>query len=364
MSLWVVVGGQYGSEGKGKISAFIARREGLHMAVRCGGPNSGHSVNQDGRTFVLRQIPTASLVGTRRLLIAAGALIDPGLLREELEFLKLDESRVGVDRNAMVIEPSDRIKEREIKLDETLSSTLSGVGAAHSRRVLRQSDVRLAKDIPERWLQKLLVDVGLEANQAVDRGQGVLVEGTQGFGLSLYHSEHYPKTTSRDTTASAFLSEVGLSPLLVNELVLVLRTYPIRVAGNQAGPLFDEITWEELRRESGYPYAIEEITSVTKKQRRVGRFDWELARQAALWNRPTKLAICGLDYLSFANYQQKDFSRLTAATKQFIDELQRKTCVPVAFCSSSPRLEDVFVKEAWNGSTPVELKLAEAGERA
>src|SRR5437667_411509 len=137
--------------------------------------------------------------------------------------------------------------ERELNLRERLSSTLCGVGSAVARRALRGIDVRTAettaKDVS--WLASLITNVSQEANLALDRGKKVLVEGTQGFGLSLYHSDSYPKATSRDTTVAGFLSEIGLSPLLVTEIVLVFRTFPIRVAGEQAGPL-NEITWEIL----------------------------------------------------------------------------------------------------------------------
>src|SRR5260370_22311400 len=106
-------------------------------------------------------------------------------------------------------------------------------------------------------MSQYLTDGSDEVNRDLDYGKKVLIEGTQGFGLSLYHSDHYPKTTSRDTTAAGFLSEVGVSPKLVTEIVVVFRTFPIRVAGDQAGPLANEIKWEHLQRESGYPYPIE-----------------------------------------------------------------------------------------------------------
>jgi adenylosuccinate synthase len=137
------------------------------------------------------------------------------------------------------------------------------------------------------WLRKLLTDVSTEINDGLDQRRNVLIEGTQGFGLSLYHSDHYPKTTSRDTSAAGFLSEVGVSPRLVTDIVVVFRTFPIRVAGAQAGPLGDEITWEQIRAESGYPSDITEMTTVTNKVRRVGRFDWDLAEKAVKVNRPT-----------------------------------------------------------------------------
>src|SRR5207245_22569 len=107
MSLWVVVGGQYGSEGKGKVSAFITKQENIDICVRCGGPNSGHSfVDEHGRTIVLRQLPTGYVRSKTRLLIPAGALIDLDVLKNEIEALHIAPERIGIDPNCFVIEAS------------------------------------------------------------------------------------------------------------------------------------------------------------------------------------------------------------------------------------------------------------------
>ena len=348
MSLWVVVGGQYGGEGKGKISAFITREEEIDICIRCGGPNSGHSfVNDDGRTVLLRQLPTGYIRPRTRLLIPPGALIDLEVLKCELDMLGLDHRRVGVDRNAMVIEPADKRREAELELRERLSSTLCGVGSAVARRVLRGDDVRTAAIAGKTnaWLSDLIVDVSEEANTALDRDKKVLIEGTQGFGLSLYHSDGYPKTTSRDTTAANLISEVGVSPTLVTEIVLVLRTFPIRVAGEQAGPLKDEITWEVLQKESGYPYPIHEMTTVSKKLRRVGRFDWELAEKAARANRPTRVAINGLDYIDFQNREVRDWELLTQRACGLIEAVSKRLRIPVRMCGTGPSILDIVTPE-------------------
>ena len=101
MSLWVVVGGQYGSEGKGKVSAFITKQENIDICVRCGGPNSGHSfVDENGNTIVLRQLPTGFVNPRTRLLIPAGALIDPAVLKQEIESLRLLPGRIGLTASA------------------------------------------------------------------------------------------------------------------------------------------------------------------------------------------------------------------------------------------------------------------------
>lgn len=345
MSLWVVVGGQYGSEGKGKVSAFIARQENIDVCVRCGGPNSGHSfVDEMGRTIVLRQLSTGYVNPRTRLLIPAGAQIDPTVLRQEIDSLRLPPGRIGIDRNAFVIEEKDREEEQRLHLRERLSSTLCGVGAAQARRVLRSEDARLAKDViaEHSWLREYITDVSDEVNAALDQNRKVLIEGTQGFGLSIYHSEYYPKTTSRDTTAAGFLSEVGVSPRLVTEVVVVFRTFPIRVAGEQAGPLKDEITWDQLQRESGYPHSIEERTTVTNKVRRIARFDFDLAKKAVNINRPTKLALNGLDYLDYGDWGARTCEALSDRSLKFLNLLKTHTGMPVDYVGVGPKLRDVL----------------------
>ena len=345
MSLWVVVGGQYGSEGKGKVSAFITKQEDIDICVRCGGPNSGHSfVDQYGKTIVLRQLPTGFVNPRTRLLIPAGALIDPWVLEQEINFLGLPPGRIGIDRKCFIIEEKDREREQTLGLRERLSSTLCGVGAAQSRRVLRGEDARLAKDVSQEypWMSAYFTDVSDEVNTTLDQEKKVLIEGTQGFGLSLYHSDHYPKTTSRDTTAAGFLSEVGVSPRLVTEIVVVFRTFPIRVSGDQAGPLSEEITWEEIQKESGYPYPIEERTSVTNKVRRVARFDWDLARHAVRNNRPTRIALNGLDYLSFENFAARTIHGISGTARAFIEKLEEESATAIEYLGVGPSVLQVL----------------------
>jgi len=341
MSLWVVVGGQYGSEGKGKVSALIAEQEEIDMCVRCGGPNSGHSFILDGGPrILLRQLPTAVILPRTRLLVPAGALVDLSVLRKEITDFRLDSRRVGVDRNAMIVEDADRDAEERLGMRERLSSTLSGVGAAVARRALRKQDVRLAGHVDEPWLRALITDVAEECNRGLDRGQKVLIEGTQGFGLSLYQSEFYPKATSRDTTAAGFLSEVGLSPRRVKEIVVVFRTFPIRVAGEQAGVLRDEIDWETVQRESAYPTALCEYTTVTQKVRRVSRFDWFLARRAVDVNRPTRIAVMGFDYLDYRNYRKTSLDDLGDNSARFVQRFGIEIG-SISYAGTGPDLHDV-----------------------
>src|SRR5207245_1442569 len=153
---------------------------------------------------------------------------------------------------------------------------------------------------------------------------------------------HACKGYPRDTSAASVVSEVGLSPRLISGIVLVYRTFPIRVSGTQAGPLREELTWEQLQAESHSPNPLHEYTSVTQKLRRVGRFDWDAARRAAVLNRPTKVASNFLDYIDFQNRSASDWGALTPVAKKFVRELEQTCQAPAFWLGTGPRLTDTI----------------------
>lgn len=334
MPVTVVVGGQFGSEGKGKICAHLATTDNLDYMVRCGGPNSGHTVDFEGNQYKLRQVPAGFFNPKTRLLIAAGALVNPEVFLDEVKACGLDPKRIGIDRNAGVIEAVDLANEQSLNLSERLGSTGTGVGSAVSRRVLRDPDFKLASDHPA--LKSFITSVREELGTAVHKDKSIVVEGTQGFGLSLYHAEEWPFRTSRDTTAHSFLGEVGLG-VRDYDVVLAIRTFPIRVAGN-SGPLPNEISWEDVQRESGYPHPIAEFTTTTNKLRRVAKFDWSVVEQAVAANSPIQIALHGVDYIDYENYGVTDCSDLTDNACKFINNLEAKLRTPVAFVGTGPKI--------------------------
>lgn len=313
----VVVGGQFGSESKGKVVAFLARE--FDLAIRGGAPNAGHTVVTEAETYKLQQIPAAFLNPDCRLAIGAGALIDPEILRREIVRTGAGE-RLSVDPQAGIIEPRHGAEEAEIIA--AIGSTGKGCGAALIERIRRRG-FRLAKDV--------LADLHLEnvsalANRMLDGGRRVLLEGSQGFGLSLYHG-HYPFVTSRDTTAAAVLSEVGISPLAVRDIVLVIRTFPIRVAG-PSGPLPQETTWEALSDRIGRP--VEERTTVTGKIRRVAAFDLRIVQDAIRANRPTQIALQFLNYLFPQDENRSSWEALSREARAHVLDLERTLGVPIS----------------------------------
>lgn len=332
MSVWIVVGGQFGSEGKGKTTSYLSLREDAAVVVRCGGPNAGHTVYHNGQRHVLRQVPAGCVNPRSRLLVAPGAVVDVVQLRKEVALHGL-ESRVGVDPNAAVLDPADQEQEAALQLRKRIASTLSGTGVATSRKVLRDETLLLAGTVPA--LSRWITDVPAELNGAHDQGEVVIVEGTQGFGLSLHHGDVYPYRTSRDTTAAGFLSEVGLSPITVTEIVQVVRTFPIRVGGH-SGPLKNEVSWAHVQATSGYPTPVEEFTSVTGTLRRVAQFDMDLIKRAAMINRPTHLAVHGLDYLNYQDYGRTEYQDLSEVSKAFVCRLEDTLGVRATFLFTGP----------------------------
>src|SRR6266550_9319139 len=347
MSVTVVVGGQYGSEGKGKVCAHLALTDGVDVMVRCGGPNSGHTVQTESKCYELRQIPAGFINPATRLLLAPGALIEPTLFLHEVDLCGLGPDRVGIDVNAGIIERADLDAERSAELRARLGSTGVGVGAAVSRRVLRSPDFRRAADVPE--LKPFLTEVSGEVSKAVAAGRSIVIEGTQGFGLSLYHTELWPFCTSRDTTAHSFLGEVGLG-VRDFEVIMAVRTYPIRVGGN-SGPLPRELTWEEIRHRSGYPHSIEEYTTTTKRLRRVADFSWDVIDRAVAANCPSQIAVHGADYLDFKNKFSSSYEGLTDGAKDFVQDVVARTGVAVTLIGTGPGQDEIIDIKSARSST-------------
>jgi adenylosuccinate synthase len=299
ISLTIVVGGQYGSEGKGKVAQHFVKAKSARAVVRVGGTNSGHTTLADEQSReVLRQLPTAALEPDVLCVLAAGSYIDIDILTAEVDRLGLGPDRLVIDPGAMIITAADRDAERTSDLKQRIGSTASGTGEAVVRRTRRLSERDLAAAAPE--LQPYLASTRPLLRGLLDAGEHVVVEGTQGFGLSLLHSPHFPKATSRDTTAAGALAETGLSPFDVENIVLVLRCFPIRVAGD-SGPFgAEEIDWKTVGHESGATTGLVERTSVTNKVRRVARFDAHIVREAIAANTPSVIVLNHLDHVDAA----------------------------------------------------------------
>jgi adenylosuccinate synthase len=331
----VIVGSQWGDEGKGKIVDVLA--DGVDIVARYqGGANAGHTVHVGEEEFVLHQIPSGILHAGRRCLLGNGVVFDPFQFFEELDALTARgvdaEARVGVSSRAHLLLPYHKVLDRaaEDRRGATrIGTTGRGIGPAYEDKAARQgirvadlrdptvAEARLraaterineklecvcASDRvdPDRLVDEVLplrdrllqlsTDTGREIHDALRAGRRVLLEGAQGALLDVDHGT-YPFVTSSNTTAGGATIGVGIGPTAIDAVLGVVKAYTTRVG---AGPLPTELAspMQEKVRELGGEYG-----ATTGRPRRCGWFDAVVVRYAARVNGLTGLAVTKLDVL-------------------------------------------------------------------
>jgi adenylosuccinate synthase len=330
----VVVGAQWGDEGKGKIVDLLAQECDVVCRYQ-GGANAGHTVVVDGETFKIRQIPTGVLSG-KVCVIGAGCVVDPEVFLTEIEDLRargLSTKQVHLSGNAHLVMPwhvaIDQASERRLgKLQ--IGTTRRGIGPAYADKasrigirvqdvldpkILRQKiEVALAErnvwlervyevepfDLEEvaaryehlaQGLRQFVTDTSLLVHRALESGQHVLLESAQGTLLDLDHGT-YPFVTSSNPVASGAATGVGIGPNRLGAILGVAKAYVTRVG---EGPFPSEIPspLQERVRELGGEYG-----TVTGRERRCGWLDLVALRYASRLNGLTSLALTKLDVLS------------------------------------------------------------------
>jgi adenylosuccinate synthase len=329
MPCTVIVGAFWGDEGKGKIISYLALNDKLDFCVRTGSVNAAHTVWLNGKRYALHMVPAAFIQEKCRLLIAAGANVHVAQFLKEMELTKVDGKRLGIDNMASIIEEKHSIKDKASAVNKGIGTTGWGVGPAIEERARRTA--KLAKEVPE--LKPFLTDSVVEVNDGLDAGKKVLLEGTQGFMLSLFHGT-YPYVTSRDTGAAAICSEAGVGPTRVDDVLIVYKSFMTRVG---AGPFPGEITKEEAKKRGWF-----ETAAGTGRDRRSAPFDFELARRNARINGATQAALTKLDCMFPECRSARKFNDLSEEAKQFVKKIEEKTCVPVVLIGTGPDALDII----------------------
>jgi adenylosuccinate synthase len=328
----VVVGAQWGDEGKGKLVDVLAERADWVVRYQ-GGANAGHTVHIGERSFVLHQVPSGILHGGVRCAIGNGVVLDPETLFVEVDALVADgvdvEGRLYVSERAHLVMPYHKLVDRASAASKAIGTTGRGIGPAYedkvARRGVRVLDLRdparlralvaagveranaqlAVAGVPERAdvdatlaalaavtprLLAIAEDVGLCVHRAIRSGAAVLLEGAQGSLLDVDHGT-YPFVTSSNTTVGGAATGVGIAPSALQAALGVVKAYTTRV-GN--GPLPTELAeplHTEVRRLGN------EFGATTGRPRRCGWFDGVVVRYAARVNGLTGLAVTKLDVL-------------------------------------------------------------------
>lgn len=352
----IVVGGHFGDEGKGKIVSYLAMKDNPYITARSGiGPNAGHTVYMDGKKYGLRMIPCGFVNQNSRLLIGAGVLVDTQRFLMEVDMTST-KGRIGIDKRCAIIEEKHKIQDKsDGYLSKTVGTTGSGCGPANAERTFRTA--KLAQDIVE--LKDYITDVPLEVNGAIGKGKKVLIEASQGFGLSLFYGT-YPYVTSKDTSASMAATDIGIGPTKVKDVIVVYKAYTTRVGG---GPLDTEINENNIKKFPLWPKILEqanksgikkdtvnetlaeflvETGTVTGRLRRIGNFDFNLAKYSSMVNGATQICITCLDKLFPENMHVQNYNDLSSQSVNFIKNIEKQIGVRVTLISTGPEIDDVI----------------------
>lgn len=307
----VVVGALWGDEGKGKVGAWLAYHKDADWGVRAGtGTNAGHSLYRSDKMYKTNQLPIAGIFPNKsgkkmKLAIGSGVCVDPVKLYSEIDHfcLSAPEREIYVDRLCPVITLSHIERESRGKnySESHTGSTKSGTGEARVDRVKRTGPlygqyVRSYDRHEEYW--SLLEQHGLEhnvaklLNEAYDRGEKIIVEGSQAYCLSLYLSEGYPVVTSDNCTASAFIDDVGLAWNKIDDVCMVVKSAPTMVAQG-CGVLPGEITAEEMHAKGLEEYGV----TSGRLRRKSLTIPFDILDESVMVNAPTYFALTFCDHI-------------------------------------------------------------------
>jgi adenylosuccinate synthase len=325
----VVIGGFFGDEGKGKIISYLALHDKPSIVVRGGaGPNAGHTIKDGDKIYKVRMLPSGFLNKDAKVMVGPGVVVNPSVLLKEINDFDV-EGRAFLDYNCGIIEESHKEADSQGRLKEKIGSTGSGTGPANAERAMRT--LKMAKEIDE--LESYLTDVPLEVNSALDRNENVLIEGTQGTHLSLWHGT-YPFVTTKDVTASGICADVGIGPKKVDDVIVVFKAYLTRVG---TGPMPGELSEEETSAKGW-----EEFGTVTGRLRRAAEFDFGLAKRAVMLSSANQISITKLD-VRFPNCAGiTSYDELDEDAKSFIKKIEKELGVKVTLIGTGPGVTDVI----------------------
>jgi adenylosuccinate synthase len=328
----VVVGAQWGDEGKGKLVDVLAERADWVVRYQ-GGANAGHTVHIGDRSFVLHQVPSGIMHSGVRCAIGNGVVLDPETLFIEIDKLVADgidvEGRLYVSERAHLVMPYHKLLDKASAASKAIGTTGRGIGMAYEDKVARRgvrvldlrypdrlhdlvaagversneilerggADARASVDQTLRVLEQLskrllpiAEDVGLCVHRAIQSGAAVLLEGAQGSLLDIDHGT-YPFVTSSNTTVGGAATGVGISPMAITAALGVVKAYTTRVGNGPLPTELEEPLHSEVRKLGN------EFGATTGRPRRCGWFDGVVVRYAARVNGLTGLAVTKLDVL-------------------------------------------------------------------
>jgi adenylosuccinate synthase len=341
--------------------------------------NAGHTaVDSDGAKFIAKAVPSCSALNKWRddydpyIFLGSTCAFNIDRLLEEIAECGIEE-QVFVHERAGVITEAHRQAETDLKTGtKHLASTMQGCGTFLADKIMRRKELKLARDYEKltafmatKMAEKLNINhlKGKAVPIVLDRlmrshGWTILHEGSQGFSLDINHGSHYPQCTSRCTTATQNLTDMGLPVQAMGDVYVVIRPAPIRVGNvieagktvGYSGDCYDgqeELTWAQVAAAAGAPPEVTkgELTTVTKRLRRVFTFSSQQLEEAVTANGATKLALNFANYIDWSCFGTNDYDALPQKVIDFIHKCEDVAQIPVTVVGTGPQNDHVcFIK--------------------
>jgi adenylosuccinate synthase len=378
----VITDGQWGSCGKGLITTAIAARERPEIISTTNMANAGHTaVHENGKDkFVAKALPSAAVLRLwipgydPHIVVGCSAAFTISQMHHEIKETGSNYQLTIHDRAGVITEEHAQA-ETDLKAGtKHIASTMQGCGAFLADKVMRRKELKLARDydalsgyMPQ-CMGKKLGNINPEIEESL-KGKSlplalktlmsrhditILHEGAQGFSLDINHGSHYPQCTSRGTTAIQNLADMGLPHTAMGDVYLVIRPYPIRVGNviedgqtvGHSGGCYDdheETTWEDVARECGAPPEVMkgELTTVTKRLRRVFTLSEKQLIEAVAINGANKIALNFANYIDWSCYGTNNYDTLPTKVIDFIHQIEDLVGIPVTVVGTGPQNDHV-----------------------
>lgn len=353
----VVTDGQYGSCGKGAVTTSLAHKYKPEIISTTNMANAGHTaVNTNGDKFIAKALPSATILHkwmenyNPTIAVGPSAAFDLGQIMKEYE--ECNNPKLVIHPRAGVILDKHKLAEQQLEGGtKHIASTMQGCGSFLSDKIMRRADCKLARDYGDISQFMPKNNFSLSLLEKMLAGETILHEGSQGFSLCINHGSHYPQCTSRSTTAVQNLADMGIPADMMGDVYLVIRPYPIRVGNvveegkviGHSGGCYDdheEITWEEVARNANAPIEemSKELTTVTKRLRRVFTLSKQQIIEAVAINGVTKIALNFANYIDWSCYGMNVYEDLPIKVLDFIRSIEDTTQRPVAMVGTGPQI--------------------------
>jgi adenylosuccinate synthase len=326
----IIIGGFWGDEGKGLVSAWQAYKDqSLGVFRGCGGANPEHGLFLGEDYIKTNQLPLGFIFGGSRIGLGPGTAVDVEKFLYEVKRFRIPPEKVRLDPLCPIITPENIQEEMDSASMDAIGSTKSGTGIAMAHAALRIAP--LARDIDA--LQPYLSDIPQLANDLAHRGT-INLEGTQGTFLSRYHGD-YPNVTSVDVTAPSVMAGVGLNWRLVDNVIVCIKALPTREGTGPMGDV-DEFTLAEMQSLGIVEYSsiIDPQTGQREVRRKAKGIDYTLLKRVITLNGANQIALTFAEHYDPEVSDVRRWSQLTRKVKNLIAEIEKRTNVEVTLVNT------------------------------